>query len=51
MAMEIISVEIRRGIWETRPLPGHRLENLKKAALKRKNEAHENMKQPLSAGR
>ena len=49
--MEIISVEIRKGIWEPRSLPNHRLENLKKAAFKRKNEAHENMKQHLSAGR
>jgi len=34
-----------KGILETRSLPNHRLENLKKAALKRKNAAHENIAQ------
>lgn len=48
---ELVLLANRKGIWETRPLPNHRLENLKKAALKRKNEAHENMKQHPGAGR
>jgi len=42
---KLVLLANRKGILETRSLPNHRLENLKKAALKRKNAAYENIEQ------
>jgi coenzyme F420 hydrogenase subunit beta len=42
---KLVLLANRKGILETRSLPNHRLENLKKAALKRKNAAYENIVQ------
>jgi coenzyme F420 hydrogenase subunit beta len=48
---ELVRLANRRETLETRPLPDHRLENLKKAARKRKKAADENIKHLLDAGR
>ena len=50
-ASELLGLANRKGALETRPLPDDRLENLKKAARKRKSAANESMKHLLDAGR